>query len=107
MLCVLLCRVDQLTHCFSLFGACSFVCVFTTHPPTPSAPICSWYPPSVLPPPLCCTRYIAALGLDDRHKVALVKEAVIRNKHAGNFRYSCFTTCLVLQGLGLGRPTAC
>lgn len=31
-------------------------------------------------------RFIAGLGLDERHRVALVKEAVIRNKHVGNFR---------------------
>ena len=45
----------------------------------------------LLPPPHDVThcaapRYAAALTLDERHKVALVKEAVIRNKHAGNFR---------------------
>jgi hypothetical protein len=31
-------------------------------------------------------RYATGLKLDDRHKVALSKEAVIRNKLAGNFR---------------------
>jgi hypothetical protein len=39
----------------------------------------------LLPPPLS-HRYAAALKLDDKHRLALVKESVIRNKHTGNFR---------------------
>lgn len=41
-----------------------------------------------------CCRYAAALKLDDRHRVALVKESVIRNKHAGNFRQVIHTSTL-------------
>jgi hypothetical protein len=31
-------------------------------------------------------RYVAALKLDDRHSLALVKESIVRNKLQGNFR---------------------
>jgi hypothetical protein len=35
----------------------------------------------------CCpARYAAALRLDDRHSLALVKESVVRNKHVGNYQ---------------------
>ena len=31
-------------------------------------------------------RYVAALKLDDRHSLALVKESIVRNKLQGNFK---------------------
>jgi hypothetical protein len=31
-------------------------------------------------------RYACGLKLDDKHSMALVKEAVLRNKHVGNYR---------------------
>jgi hypothetical protein len=34
----------------------------------------------------CCCRYACGLKLDDKHSLALVKEAVLRNKHVGNYR---------------------
>eukprot|EP00879_Flechtneria_rotunda_P017296 GHRR01018118.1.p1 GENE.GHRR01018118.1~~GHRR01018118.1.p1 ORF type:complete len:1217 (+),score=567.02 GHRR01018118.1:272-3922(+) len=46
-------------------------------------------------------RYVCALQLDDRHRLALVKEAVVRNKYVGNYRYAADQlTWLVTRSLG-------
>ncbi|WIA34203.1 hypothetical protein OEZ86_012559 [Tetradesmus obliquus] len=46
-------------------------------------------------------RYVCGLKLDDKHSLALVKEAVLRNKHVGNYRYAADQlTVLVTRSLG-------